>query len=171
VVDCGWSRTSTEANYGNLDWGQWDSLSFGSAANEGSPVTNEPWDSIHFWRTKADLLQTGFWGLLLLGPMAPQQLIHIKRVHVVLQPLFKTQVMVASRLDLPHYQAIMNMIKASKFLFIIIYWDGVTIPDSDDDFVYVRSDHSGDVDILLATIDFHVIGCGLLLTKPMQSML
>jgi hypothetical protein len=47
--------------------------------------------------------------LLLLGPMAPQWLTHIERVHVVHPPLFKTQVTVARHLDVPHYQATMTI--------------------------------------------------------------
>jgi hypothetical protein len=75
--------------------------------------------------------------LFLLGPMAPQWLNYIERVHVVHQSLFKTQVTVAHRQDMPHYQAPMTMMKASTFKSIIIYRDGYTNPDMNDDFVYI----------------------------------
>jgi hypothetical protein len=53
--------------------------------------------------------------LLLLGPLAPSRLAHIERVFVVYQPLSKTQVAVAHRLDVPHYQATALQIQASTF--------------------------------------------------------
>jgi hypothetical protein len=40
---------------------------------------------------------------------------HIKRVHVVYQPLWKMQVTIACRLDAPHYQAASLQIQDSNF--------------------------------------------------------
>jgi hypothetical protein len=108
--------------------------------------------------------------LLLKGEMAAERLVYMKRVHVVLQPLFKTQVTVAKRLDLPHYQAKMSTIVASKFSSIIYYDEDSPPPEPDDSFLYMRNKHSAEVDILMASIDFHAIGRRLLLRKPTQSV-
>jgi hypothetical protein len=41
--------------------------------------------------------------LLSLGPLASARLLHIEKVHVVYQPLWKKQVTIARHLDAPHY--------------------------------------------------------------------
>jgi hypothetical protein len=104
--------------------------------------------------------------LMLLGPMAPERLEYIQKIHVVSQHPTKTQVTVARQLDGPHYQAMIAEIKASAFLAIRYYRDDF----ASNNFLYVCSDHSEEVDRLLKTIDFQQLGSRLLLRKPKQSV-
>jgi hypothetical protein len=110
--------------------------------------------------------------LLSLGPMAPDRLAHIEKVHVVYQPLQETQITIARRLDLPHYQATTAQVMAAKFGNMGIYknTDNDGSNASNAFMMYVGSQHSGEVTHLLASIDFHALGTRLLSKKPKHSV-
>jgi len=104
--------------------------------------------------------------LLAMGPLAIKRLVYIERIHVVIQSVSKTQVSVARRLDLPHYQATMSQIQALVFPSIIFYQDKFVV----NDFLYVTSEHSTEINQLFSTINFQHIGSRLLSRKPSNSM-
>jgi hypothetical protein len=104
--------------------------------------------------------------LLSLGPMAPARLVHIERIHVVFQSLSQTQVTIARRLDLPHYQATMAILQSATFESITYYKEGYRA----NEFLYVSTKHSPVVHQLLGTINFHQIGARLLMNKSKESV-
>jgi hypothetical protein len=75
-------------------------------------------------------------------------------------------VTVARQLDGPHYQATMAKIKASAHPSINFYREDFT----SNNFIYVSSVHSEEVNRLLQTIDFKEIGSHLLSRKPAHSV-
>ena len=104
--------------------------------------------------------------LLALGPLAPQRLKHIEWIHVVIQSAFKTQMMVARRLDIPHYQVCLSQIHALEFPHTLTYQEDYAA----NDFLYVSTEHSTEVERLLSTINFEQIGTRLLSRKPSHSV-
>jgi hypothetical protein len=75
--------------------------------------------------------------LLSLGPLHSQRLAHIARVHVVYQPLQKTQITVAHRLDSPHYQATSLQISDSKFHSFLFYQEDQSRQPPSSNFIYI----------------------------------
>jgi hypothetical protein len=106
--------------------------------------------------------------LLSLGPMAPARLVYIETIHVVFQSYLKTQVTIATRLDLPHYQATTDILRSATFGSIIFYRDDDQ--HNKNDFLSVSTDHSPTVHRLLGTINFDKIGARLLKNKSKESV-